>query len=597
MPTGGGKSICFQVPALAKEGLCLVISPLIALMKDQVYNLNAKGIKAVAVYTGMSHKQIDTLLDNCIYGNIKFLYVSPERLISETFRIRLSKMKVSLLVVDEAHCISQWGYDFRPPYLKIAEIRENLKNIPVIALTATAKPEVTDDIQKKLLFNSKNVLRKSFVRKNLSYVVRKTFAKEKSVLDILTKVNGSGIVYTRNRRRTKEYSDFLNKNNIKADFYHAGLRPDDRSKKQDDWIKGKTRIICCTSAFGMGIDKPNVRVVIHVDLPESIEAYFQEAGRAGRDEKKAYAVQLLEARDFTDLEKKILEGYPTIDFIKNVYESLCLYLQVAENSGRDEVFDFDISGFSERFHLNPLKALSALKILEQQELIYITEGIKALSKTKFIAGKDELNKILQQNNSFEPLVKFILRTSEGIFEDFTSIYEKVISVRLKITIDEVIRQLNMLDKLNILVYLPQKNKPQLIFLKDRVVKSSLQLDLEFLHRRKLDFEKRLKDMRNYLTENNVCRTCLLVKYFGESISDSCGVCDVCVAQNKCGLSAREFSEIVSHIETELTNSPLKIEQLNSKLKIRKDTLCTAIDYLSDTGKIGKNQKGELQLTR
>ncbi|MES2622115.1 MAG: ATP-dependent DNA helicase RecQ [Bacteroidota bacterium] len=597
LPTGGGKSICFQLPALTMEGLCLVISPLIALMKDQVYNLNKKGIKAVAIYSGLPPRQIDTLLDNCVYGNIKFLYISPERLASKDFLVRMEKMKITLLAVDEAHCISQWGYDFRPPYLKIAEVRDKLKSVPVIALTATATPEVVEDIQEKLLFRKKNVLQKSFVRKNLSYVVRQSINKEKAMLDILTKVNGTAVVYIRNRKKTKQYSDFLNKQKIKADFYHAGLQPNERSRKQDEWINNKTRVICCTNAFGMGIDKPDVRIVIHMDLAESIEAYFQEAGRAGRDEKKAYAVQLIEPSDIVELDKKIKEGYLSIDFIKDVYDSLCIYLRLAYNSGIDQSFDFDLGLFSETYQLNPVKILSALKVLEQHELIYVTDAVYSLSQIKAKADKDVIARFIAENKNQEALVKFILRTSEGIFDDYVSIDEQTIAPRLKIKMSETVKQLQTLEKFGIFQYQPRKNKPQIIFLQNRIMKKDLRLDRSFIEKRKLDLEKRLKAVRYYVTENNCCRTRLLVKYFGETNTDDCGICDVCVARKKSGLSTEKFFQVVIEIEKELSNAPLALEQLNSKLKIKKEELKTAIDFLSDAGRIERNHKGEILLVK
>ena len=597
LPTGGGKSICFQVPALAMDGLCLVISPLIALMKDQVYNLNKKGIKAVAIYSGLPLRQIDTLLDNCIYGNIKFLYISPERLASEDFRVRMQKMKIKLIAVDEAHCISQWGYDFRPPYLKIAEVREKLKHVPLIALTATATPVVVEDIQAKLLFTSKNVLQKSFVRNNLSYVVRQTMNKEKTMLDILSKVKGSAIVYVRNRKKTKEYSDYLNKHKVKADFYHAGLQPNERSKKQDDWISNKTRVICSTNAFGMGIDKPDVHLVIHMDVAESIEAYFQEAGRAGRDEKKAYAVQLIEQAVISQLDKKIEEGYPSVDFIKEVYNALGIHFRMAYNSGINENFDFDLGAFAEANKLNPLKVVSTLKLLEQHELLYVTDSVYSLSQIKAIAGKDVIANFLTKHKDLEPMVKFILRTSEGIFEDYVNVDELAIAPRLKIGAEETIRQIKLLDKFGIFSYLPRKNKLQIIFLQNRVKKEDLRLDNSFIEKRKNDLEKRLKAVRYYITENNHCRTRLLVKYFGEIIKDDCGICDVCVARKKSGLSAEAFSKIVAGIEDELKTSPLALEQLNHKLKVKAEELNTAIEYLSDAGRIGMNKNGEIEITR
>jgi ATP-dependent DNA helicase RecQ len=594
LPTGGGKSICFQVPALAMEGMCLVVSPLIALMKDQVYNLNQKGIKATAIYSGLPNRVIDTLLDNAVYGKIKFLYISPERLASEDFRVRMLKMKISLLAVDEAHCISQWGYDFRPPYLKIAEVREHLKCVTVIALTATATPEVVTDIQQKLLFKQPNVLQKSFVRKNLSYVIRQTTNREQSMLDILTKVKGSAVIYVRSRKRTKDYSDFLNKHKVKADFYHAGLEPNVRSRKQNDWMKNKTRVICCTNAFGMGIDKPDVRIVIHMDLAESIEAYFQEAGRAGRDEQKAYGVQLYEKHDLADLDKKIKEGFPAVDFIKEVYEALCNNLRVALNDGLNRGYDFDLGSFADSIKHNAVKVMAALKILEQQELIYISESVFQLSQIKCICSKETITRFQEQNKKLEPVIKFVLRTSEGVFEDFVAIDEQAYAPRLKISTEEVINQLTALHKFKIFNYQPRKNKPQIFFLRNRVKKEDLRLDRDFINKRKEDFEKRLLSVRNYVTENNVCRTRLLVKYFGESVAENCGICDVCVAQKKSGLSAKEFSSIVAAVENVLKQSALTASQLAEKLKLKAEHVNTAIEYLLDKGKVSADVEGKLK---
>jgi len=594
LPTGGGKSICFQVPALAMEGMCLVISPLIALMKDQVYNLNQKGIKATAIYSGLPNRVIDTLLDNAVYGKIKFLYISPERLASEDFRVRMLKMKISVLAVDEAHCISQWGYDFRPPYLKIAEVREQLKKIPVIALTATATSEVVTDIQEKLLFKQKNVLQKSFVRKNLSYVIRQTAHREQTMLEILSKVKGTAVVYVRNRKKAKEYADYLNKHKVKADFYHAGLEPNERSRRQEDWIKNKTRVICCTNAFGMGIDKPDVRLVIHMDLAESIEAYFQEAGRAGRDEKKAYAVQVHEKNDLVELDRKIKEGFPAVDFIKEVYESLCNHLRIALNDGINRGYDFDLGSFSDATKQNPIKVMSALKILEQQELLYISESVFQLSQVKCVCSKETLTRFQEQNKKLEPVVKFVLRTSEGVFEDFVPVDEQAYAPRLKITTEEVINQLTTLHKFKIFNYQPRKNKPQIFFLQNRVKKTDLRLDRDFINKRKEDFEKRLTAVRNYVMDNNVCRTRLLVKYFGETIAENCGICDVCVAQKKSGLSAEEFSKIVAAVENELKQSALSTAELVQKLNLKTEYANTAVDYLLDKGKINTTPDGKVK---
>ena len=584
MPTGGGKSICFQVPGLAMEGICLVISPLIALMKDQVHNLNRKGISAAAIYSGLPYKTIDILLDNCVVGKVKFLYVSPERLASDDFRVRLNKMKVSLLVVDEAHCVSQWGYDFRPNYLRIAEVRETLKNVPVIALTATATPEVVTDIQQKLLFKQPNVLKKSFVRHNLSYVVRQSQNKQQSMLDILAKVPGSAVVYVRNRKRTRDYANFLSRNGISANNYHAGLEPNERSKKQEEWMKNKTRVICCTNAFGMGIDKPDVRVVIHMDAAESVEAYFQEAGRAGRDEKKAYAVQLYNNSDCAELDEKIKDGFPTIDFIRNTYHSLCTYLRIAYNDGQNRGYDLDIGHFAETEKLNPVKVISALKILEQQELLFIPDSVYQLSAIKCVCTKETLAEFQQRNASLEPLVKFILRTSEGVFEDYVSLDEQAIAPRLKLSTDEVVARLKRLDELRIFSYQPRKNKPQIVFLHNRVKKEELRLDREFINRRKAGYENRLKAIRNYITDETICRTRLLVKYFGEPVDEDCGICDVCAAKKKSGLNTAQFSKIVSAVENELKQSPLTAGQLSTKLGLQQKELNTVVEFLLDNGK-------------
>ena len=526
LPTGGGKSICFQVPAMAMDGICLVVSPLIALMKDQVMHLNKKGIKAAAIYTGMAHRQIDTLLDNCVYGNYKFLYISPERLATEDFRTRMQRMKICLLAVDEAHCISQWGFDFRPPYAKIAEVRDQLKGVPVIALTATATPKVVEDIQTQLHFKEANVFSKSFVRSNLSYVVRQSTNKEQSVADILSKVKGSAIVYVRNRKKTKEFADALNKLRITSDFYHAGLEPKLRERKQDNWVHNKTRVIVCTNAFGMGIDKPDVRTVVHIDVPDTLEAYFQEAGRAGRDERKAYAVQLLDLSDIESLNKKIKESLPSPEFIREVYNELGVYLRISYYSGMNQSFDIDLGDFATKNKWLTSKVLSALKTLQQQEIIYLTDGVFRQSQIRVAAAKDVLYKFQVENKRFDPIVKFILRSSEGVFEDYVFIDEQNMAGRLKITTNDAIQYLTKLDELGIFSYLPRKDKPQVIFLQNRLRKDELRLDVKAINARKEEYETRLKAVRNYITENDTCRTKMLVQYFGEDNSKDCGICDV-----------------------------------------------------------------------
>ncbi len=594
LPTGGGKSLCFQVPAMAMEGLCLVISPLIALMKDQVMNLEKRGIKAAAIYTGLPYREVDRLLDNCVYGNYKFLYISPERLATEDFRTRLAKMKINLLAVDEAHCVSQWGYDFRPPYLQIAEVRDMLKGVPLIALTATATPEVVEDIQEKLHFRKKNVFRKSFARKNLSYVVRQTINKPKTLAEILGKVKGSAIVYVRNRRKTKEIATQLNKEHIKADYYHAGLEPFERSQKQNEWIAGKTRVIVCTNAFGMGIDKPDVRLVFHLDLADSLEAYFQEAGRAGRDEHKAYAIQLMDGADIASIEEKIKNTFPSLQFLREVYEALCSYLRIAYNSGAETTHDFDLRDFCSKQKLDTVKAINALKLLEQQGLLYLTDGFYSRSAVKVSCSKEVLYKFQTDKPALEPLVKFILRTTEGVFDDFHPIEEETAATRLKVSVEEVVKQLNTLNKAGIFNYQPRKNKPQLIFLKPRAQKENLRLDNAFIEKRKKDYEHRLSAVRNYVLNTQSCRTRQLVKYFGEQLDENCGICDVCAAQKKAGLTPERFAEIAAKLQTILMQGGADAATLSSSLKVTAKELNTVIDFLCEAGKIAKTNGGQFK---
>ena len=594
LPTGGGKSLCFQVPALALPGMCVVVSPLIALMKDQVYNLQKKGIAAAAVYSGMPKRVTDIVLDNCLLGKVKFLYLSPERLATEEFRARLPKMNVSLLAVDEAHCISQWGYDFRPPYLKIAEVRDMLGKVPVIALTATATPEVTEDIQNKLHFGRRNVLQKSFLRKNLSYVVRKVANKELALADILKKVNGSAVVYVRNRKRTRDYSDFLKKQGISADYYHAGLDPSVRSKKQDQWIKNKTRVICCTNAFGMGIDKPDVRLVIHMDLADSPEAYFQEAGRAGRDEQKAYAVQLIDQSDLVEIDKKIKSGFPDIEFIKEVYDQLCIFLQIPYHSGQYQWFNFAVEQFTAKHKLNAMQTMTALKVLEQQELLTATDSIYNLSQIKCVCSKEVLFSFQERHKTLEPLIKFILRTSEGVFEDYVPLDEEAISVRLKVSVEQVTAYLHDLHRLHIFSYQPRSSRAQIQLLQNRIKRQELRLDTIYIEKRKQDYEQRLKAIRYYVTENTHCRSRILVKYFGEMLNENCGICDVCVAQKRTGLSNELFADIINRVKQELNKQPLTMAQLQQQLNIKTDLLSHICDYLIDHQIIAINNHQQIE---
>lgn len=595
LPTGGGKSVCFQLPTLMMDGICIVVSPLIALMKDQVYNLNKKGIKAVAIFSGMSHRQIDTALDNCVFGDVKFLYVSPERLETEDFKVRVQKMNVCLLAVDEAHCISQWGYDFRPPYLNIAALRDIVKNIPVIALTATATPQVVDDIQEKLRFAQHNVFRKSFVRKNLSYVVRKTVNTEKSLLDIIQKVKGTAVVYARNRRLTRHYSELLKRHGIQSDFYHAGLETAARMQKQEDWIKNKTRVICCTNAFGMGIDKPDVRLVVHTDVADSLEAYFQEAGRAGRDEKKAYAVQLIHEDDPENLNKKIANGFPELAFVRELYEAIYVHFRIPYNEGAGITQAFDLGAFSESKKMQVSQVISALKILQQQQLFYLNENPSDTSQIKIICTKAALFEFMERQKIYEPLIKMLLRTTEGLFEDYVYAEEWLIAHRMNTDELKVFQWLKDLHKLKVIDYKMLVNKPRITILKDRVSAAQLRLDIPFLEQRKKDYQQKLKAVLEYITNEHICRTQMLVQYFGEKEAEPCGVCDICIAQNKTGLSSHDFGHITKQIQKKLMTGPQQPDIFFKTLSTSEHTLREVLDFMMQNGTIEKTKDGRLRL--
>jgi ATP-dependent DNA helicase RecQ len=553
LPTGGGKSLCFQVPALCMEGICIVVSPLIALMKDQVYHLESRGIKAVAIYAGMSKRLIDQTLDNCIYGRIKFLYVSPERLTTDIFIERVKRMKVNLWAIDEAHCISQWGYDFRPPYLQIADIRIHHPNVPVLALTATATEQVAEDIQEKLAFSNKNLMQKSFLRSNLSYAVLYEDAKYAKLVDILQKVPGSSVVYVRNRRKTKEIADYLNQCKINATHYHAGLPMEERSLKQESWIKDKTRVIVSTNAFGMGIDKPNVRTVVHMDMPESPEAYFQEAGRAGRDEKRAYAVLLFNLADKMNALDQLNETMPSIAEIKNVYNALGNFLQLAIGSGLEGVFNFDLSAFCKQYNFVPLKTINAFKFLEQQELLILSEGVYQSSRLMVKANKEGLYKFMIAHKAYEPLIKFILRSYSGIFDGLNRIDEKQIASKIQSDKQKVVKALNFLDQLALVQYEKANDFPFIKFLQPRLATINLNLDTKLIETRIAVFKDKLNAMILYATDKSRCRSNALLSYFGEIRTDRCGVCDFCLGRNKLDLNDIEYQHFLELVKEALTD--------------------------------------------
>ncbi|MEI6851724.1 MAG: ATP-dependent DNA helicase RecQ, partial [Bacteroidota bacterium] len=567
LPTGGGKSLCFQVPALAKEGLCLVVSPLIALMKDQVESLKRRNIKAIAVYSGMTAEQIDIALDNAVFDKeVKFLYVSPERLITDLFRERLKRMKVNLLAIDEAHCVSQWGYDFRPPYLKIAEIREYLPGVPLLALSATATPIVVTDIQQKLVFKKDNVIQASFERKNLSYFIRKEENKQEVLLRIIRKVKGSGIVYVRNRKKTKLVADFLNQNRIGANFYHAGLDHRTRDAVQKAWTKGLKQVIVATNAFGMGIDKPDVRFVVHMDLPDSIESYFQEAGRAGRDDKKSFAVLLYENADIIDLYQHFESSYPDKEIIKSVYTFLCYYFQLAMGTGRDSSFVFNINQFADHYNLSPAVAYNSIKFLEKEGYVALSETFNEPSKLHFLPNKNELYKFQLQNPKYDSFIKLILLSYTGVFNDFVKIDENELARHANLTTEQTLSMLKDLASKNVLKYNQRSDLPYIFFTSERQEGRDVLLSDENYALLKENALKRMEAMTDFIAGQAKCRSRFLLEYFGETDTRRCGICDVCQKRNDLGLTEMEFDKIVDQIRPLLQSKAMELKELISLVK-------------------------------
>ena len=597
MPTGGGKSITFQVPALAQSGLCIVITPLIALMKDQVQNLRKRGIKALAIYSGMTRQEIVTALENCIFGDYKFLYISPERLDTEIFRIKLRSMKVSMITVDESHCISQWGYDFRPAYLKIAEIRELLPGVPVLALTATATPEVVKDIQSRLNFREENVFRMSFERKNLAYIVRKTDNKTGELLHILKRIDGSAIIYVRNRRRTKEITELLMQEGITADFYHAGLDNAVKDLRQKRWQNGEIRVMVATNAFGMGIDKPDVRIVLHIDLPDSPEAYFQEAGRAGRDGLKAYAVILYAKSDKMTLHKRVADTFPEKEYILQVYEHLQYYYQMAMGDGFQCIREFNLEEFCRKFKYFPVPVDSALKILTQAGYLEYTDEQDNASRILFTIRRDELYKLREMGTEAETLIQTILRSYTGVFTDYAYISEDTLAIRTGLTRQQIYNILVTLTKRRIVDYIPHKKTPYIIYTRERLELRYLHIPASVYEERKARYEARIKAMEEYVTSESVCRSRMLLRYFGEKNEHNCKQCDACLNRHETDcLPEDSFREMRKQILELLARKSLPPAGIANAIEAEREDISRVIQYLLEEGEL-KMQDGMLHISK
>ena len=595
LPTGGGKSVCFQVPAMTKNGLCLVVSPLIALMKDQVESLKQKDIPALAIYSGMSFLEIKKTLQNAAYGNYKFLYVSPERLETNLFLDMLPALTINLLAVDEAHCISQWGYDFRPPYMRIASLRELLPGIPVLALTASATKVVQDDICDKLLFGkTQQRFQQSFERKNLSYSVFNVPSKQNKLLEILKNVPGTVIVYCKSRKHTKEISDLLRLNNINADYYHAGLNNEERNKKQENWINNKTRVIVSTNAFGMGIDKPDVRVVVHYDVPDCLENYYQEAGRAGRDGKRAYAVLLYNNSEIKNLQEQSGIRFPKEEEIKQVYIAVMNHLQIPAGSGEGISYDFDIAVFSTAFKLNILTAAYAIKALEQDDIISFNEVFFKPSAVVFTTNREELTDFEKQYPTLEPLLKGLLRSYEGIFDFPATVYESKLAKFINADTEAIKNDLKRLNDLGIISYSAQKDKPQITLLQNRMYNDNYKINTEDYLKRKQNFEERVQAMIGYIKKSTGCRSQHIANYFTDVKINACGICDNCINEKIIYISTEEFTDISNRIMDLTKNTSMSVDNIFAVCKgIKKEKVWSVINYLMAENEIQTDKDGNI----
>ena len=602
MPTGGGKSLTYQVPTLAREGLCIVITPLIALMKDQVDRLRARRMAAVAIHSGLSPRQIDIALDNCTYGDIKFLYIAPERLATEAFRLRVVRMNVSLIAVDEAHCISQWGYDFRPSYLRIAELREKLPGVPVLALTASATKLVAEDIMRHLKFTEPHILRSSFARPNLSYSVRHTDDKNGQLLRLVRNIPGSGIVYMRTREGTEQTADFLRQEGITAAAYHGGLGHAERSLRQEEWLSGKVRVMVATNAFGMGIDKPDVRFVVHYAMCDSLESYYQEAGRAGRDGQRAYALLLVAADDSDRIARRFEQEFPPLDQIKDIYERVCSYLQIGIGDGCEASFLFNIHDFCSREHLYSGTVASALKLLQQNGYMTLTDAQENPARVMFCVSRDELYKLRVRRDELDHFIRILLRLYNGVFTEFRPIDEGELASWSGYSVERVKELLKLLWQLRVIRYIPSNRSPILFMNEERLPRADLYIAPETYQRRQELMRERFEHMIAYAANTEECRSSVLEKYFGEGNPAPCNVCDICLTRKKAakamsGKTSGNTSDAVlrENILSRLTQSPVDPRQLASELACAPERLAEVVRELLEAGKIATGKEGILKI--
>jgi ATP-dependent DNA helicase RecQ len=594
MPTGGGKSITFQVPALAKDGLCLVVTPLIALMKDQIENLKKRNIKALAIYSGMTSHEIDVALDNATYGPYKFLYLSPERIATKLFRARVQKMNVNLLAVDEAHCISQWGYDFRPSFLEIAAIRELLPGVPTLAVTATATPIVADDIMKKLLFRKPNLLQKSFERKNLVYVVRHTEDKNMQLLHICEKVPGTGVVYVRSRQDTQDITEFLNAKGVGADFYHAGLSAEERSRRQDNWKQNRTRVVVCTNAFGMGIDKADVRFVVHTDVPDSLEAYFQEAGRCGRDEKTAYAVLLYDKHDKRRMANRLRMAFPPTETIRNVYQKLYAFYNIPYGGGKDSVYDFNLMDFSMNSKIHSLTAHHVLQYLQREGYIEVTDELNNPTRVMILLTRNELYKVQVENEQLDNFIKLLLRNYTDLFHNYTPIDEIPLARHLHVDVGVVNEYLIKLARMKVIGYIPKRRTPLLLFNEERLDEKNMRISKEHYGDLKEHYQQRMDAILHYAESTDQCRSQQLLAYFGETGTPRCERCDVCRQHQKAGLHNREFNRVAEQLMALIRENTWTDSDCIRAVAGNPDDTIEALRWLIDNDRVRYTHEGFLQ---